>query len=345
MRKYLLPETGNFYKANLHSHSTISDGRLTPDEVKAEYQKRGYSVIAFTDHNILVPHPELQSDDFVALYGMEYDFSEELPGVPSYRCRTSHLCLIALDPENVIQPCFYYPNWFYDQIVELNDPRYKVTLDKSEPFYERVFTPDGVNDVIKTAREKGFFVTYNHPKWAKEGYEAYSKYRGMHAIEICNYGAYTGGFHEYNSKVYDEKLRNGEKIFCIATDDNHNHAPFDSPYCDSFGGFTMIKADKLDYRSITDAMVKGHFYASMGPEIYSLYIEDNKLHLTCSDAAKITFTSGIRHCYTEFPTEGDHLNEVVFDVWPQDKYVRITVYDKEGRRANTNAYFVEDLLK
>ena len=35
MKKYLLPETGNFYKANLHSHSTVSDGTLTPAEMKA----------------------------------------------------------------------------------------------------------------------------------------------------------------------------------------------------------------------------------------------------------------------------------------------------------------------
>ncbi len=44
MRKYLLPETGNFYKANLHCHTTLSDAKRTPEEVKALYQKKGYSV-------------------------------------------------------------------------------------------------------------------------------------------------------------------------------------------------------------------------------------------------------------------------------------------------------------
>ena len=28
MRKYLLPETGNFYKSNLHCHTTMSDGKI-----------------------------------------------------------------------------------------------------------------------------------------------------------------------------------------------------------------------------------------------------------------------------------------------------------------------------
>ena len=33
MKKYLLPENGQFYKANLHCHSTVSDGHLTPEEM------------------------------------------------------------------------------------------------------------------------------------------------------------------------------------------------------------------------------------------------------------------------------------------------------------------------
>ena len=37
MKKYLLPEKGTFYKANLHSHSTVSDGGWTPEEMKERY--------------------------------------------------------------------------------------------------------------------------------------------------------------------------------------------------------------------------------------------------------------------------------------------------------------------
>ena len=35
---YLLPEKGNFYKANLHCHTVVSDGALTPEQVKEAYQ-------------------------------------------------------------------------------------------------------------------------------------------------------------------------------------------------------------------------------------------------------------------------------------------------------------------
>ena len=33
MIRYLLPSEGNFYTANLHCHSTESDGHFTPDEL------------------------------------------------------------------------------------------------------------------------------------------------------------------------------------------------------------------------------------------------------------------------------------------------------------------------
>ena len=40
MKKYLLPKDGTFYKANLHCHTTLSDGHLTPEEVKEIYKNK-----------------------------------------------------------------------------------------------------------------------------------------------------------------------------------------------------------------------------------------------------------------------------------------------------------------
>ena len=39
MKKYLLPKNGKFYKANLHMHTTISDGAMTPEETKEAFLK------------------------------------------------------------------------------------------------------------------------------------------------------------------------------------------------------------------------------------------------------------------------------------------------------------------
>ena len=40
--KILLDRKKNYFKANLHTHSTISDGKLTCEEVKAAYKALGY---------------------------------------------------------------------------------------------------------------------------------------------------------------------------------------------------------------------------------------------------------------------------------------------------------------
>ena len=38
------------YKANLHGHSTLSDGRLAPEALRDAYKAHGYSILAITDH-------------------------------------------------------------------------------------------------------------------------------------------------------------------------------------------------------------------------------------------------------------------------------------------------------
>ena len=41
---------GRFYRGNLHTHSTRSDGRLEPEEVIGRYKEQGYDFLALTDH-------------------------------------------------------------------------------------------------------------------------------------------------------------------------------------------------------------------------------------------------------------------------------------------------------
>ena len=54
--KHLLPAVPRYFKANLHTHSTISDGKLTPEQVKELYRSKGYQILAITDHNIIADH-------------------------------------------------------------------------------------------------------------------------------------------------------------------------------------------------------------------------------------------------------------------------------------------------
>lgn len=333
MKKYLLPQDGQFYKANLHCHSTYSDGSMTPDEIKKFYKQEGYSIIAFTDHDVLIPHPELADDDFLPLNGYEMEINENYVD-PFDTVKCCHMCLIALDPDNVTQVCYHRSKYLFG-----NAPKYRelIKYDESLPDFERSYTHEGISEMMRLGRENGFFVTYNHPSWSLENYSDYIGYDNMNAMEICNYGCVNSGYTDYNEKEYDDMLRSGKRIYCIAADDNHGTH-------DACGGFTMIKADKLEYSTITSALVNGNFYASEGPLIHELWYEDGYVYIRCSNAESIRLNTAIRHTRIVKSDNGDFVTEAKFQVNPSFGYVRITVTDFSGRHANTNAYFTDELF-
>ncbi|MBU7003944.1 MAG: hypothetical protein HXS50_00155, partial [Theionarchaea archaeon] len=42
---------GKWFRGNIHTHTTESDGRLSPSEVSEFYRSRGYDFLCLTDHN------------------------------------------------------------------------------------------------------------------------------------------------------------------------------------------------------------------------------------------------------------------------------------------------------
>ncbi len=323
MRIYLLPATGHDYKANLHCHSTVSDGRLTPEELKKVYMEAGYSIIAYTDHSYLKGHNELTDDAFLALNGYELDVTEYESAIH----RTCHFCMIARDPDNLNQVCVYPARYLPEGTVA---------------DFERHYSGEAISAMMQAGRDAGFFVIYNHPCWSQERYPEYMSYHGMHAMEVVNFGCVVTGWDDINDHVYDDMIRGGERIFCVATDDNHNCYPQNSRDWDSFGGFTVIRADKLEYRTVTDALFAGQFYASQGPAIHDLYIEDGRVHITCSPADRIFLSTSRRKADICFATE-EPLTSASFLIPDGVTYIRLTVVDEHGDKAFTNAYFLDEL--
>lgn len=342
MKTYLLPKEGQFYKTNLHCHTTVSDGKLTPEQVKALYQAHGYSVIAYTDHEVLIPHHhELSDDSFLALNAHELELIEPGNGAEHKTRQRCHLCLIALEPDNVKQTCWHRSKYLWGNAKNYQE---QVQFDEALPDYVRAYSVRGVNDVIRRARKAGFWVTYNHPIWSLEDPEQYMKYEGFNALEIYNHSSVVAGYDDEVPQIFDDMLKKGKSIFCVAADDNHNGHPEGSPRFDACGGFTMIKADKLEYRTITKAMEAGQFYASAGPLIHELWYENGEVHVTCDPAAKICANYGVVRAGVAYPQNGEPLTHAAFSVKPNDGYIRITVIDQNGNKAFTNAYAVDELL-
>jgi hypothetical protein len=59
------------FKANLHTHTTNSDGKFTPEEVVRLYSEAGYDVLAFTDHRVSNPVSTYDGRGMTLLSGME----------------------------------------------------------------------------------------------------------------------------------------------------------------------------------------------------------------------------------------------------------------------------------
>lgn len=333
MKKYLLPENGKFYKANMHCHSTYSDGSVTPEELKKIYKSHGYSVLAITDHEAIFDHSYLDDDEFLTIPAYEREINTEADEWDDVL--TCHLCIYPKDRKNInaiaFNPDFIHPKFRWMHTCEL---KAKVTY-LGEP-YKPYYYPESINYIISEAKKYGFLVTINHLQWSQEKYEQFSQYKGMDALEIYNNASACSGLDMDDSLYYDALLRLGNKIRCVAADDNHRMA-------DCCGGWIMLKAQSLNHESIMSAFEKGEYYSSIGPEINELYIEDNKVHVSVSPAKKIRFITGNRLTKLVGPQKGeDYILNAAFDLNAVKDYFRIEVIDEYGKKAFTNAYFKEN---
>ena len=320
----LLDKNKKFYKANLHCHSTFSDGKYTPEELKDKFMAKGYSIVAFTDHEHIIDQSHLTDESFLAITSCEVAIKEfpEQSTLKNWNMRVCHLNFYALDPHNTVTPCY---NAVYDHFVK---PGFQDRV-QYEHEYERVYSAAGINEMIRIAKEKGFIVSYTHPVWSLENATDYLNYEGMFAIEIYNNSVVTHGGSDYTVNAFDDLLRAGKKVFCTMTDDCHGD--------DMFGGFVMINAEKLDYDTIMTCLKKGTFYASQGPEIFGLVREGNKVIVETSEAVQISYSTRGRRTKA---VRGENLTKAEFEILPQDEYFRITVRDEWGRYAHTQAYEV-----
>lgn len=342
MKHYLLPETGNFYKVNMHCHTTVSDGTQTPEEVKALFKKMGYSAVAFTDHEIMLDHSDLSDEDFIAITAYEYGFDKStvnpFPALYDGELKTRdhaekvHLNLYSKDPHDTRMVCcdLHY--------IWGNAAKYRgVARYVGSPDYERKYSVDGVNEVIRAARERDMFVVYNHPNWSMNTPHLYCALEGLNGMEIQNGDGGADSDLEEAPYVYQAMARAGQRIVCVGGDDNHS-AP------SSGLAFTMIKAEALTYGDLMDGLEKGNCYSSNGPAIEALYIEDGKVKVRTSEAVGIYLNTAGRRTDHVNPAPGEaSVTEASFPVYPMDVMFRVTVKDKAGHRAFSRYYYIDEL--
>ncbi len=332
--KKLLDGKKTQYKANLHCHTVHSDGKWTPIQVKDEYKKRGYSIVAITDHEHLLNHSALSDKDFLFITGYEI-YVRTLP-FDYLNGAQSHINLYSKTPENKL--LYYTPG-----IMKYIPKEELETLEYHKLVEHREYTVEFLKQTIKDAKNCGFLVCHNHPTWSFEKESFAPAYDNCFAMEMYNHGCYQAGYCEYNQRYYDYQTNRGLDLGVICADDNHNTT--DNPYWDSFGGMTYILADNLEYSEIIQALENRNFYASTGPRIYSLIVEKGVLKVETSKAERILFITNNHYRKAVRAIENQTLTKAEFLVDDRIQWVRVEVVDHEGKRAFSRAYRTQEILE
>ena len=331
--KQLLPKVPQYFKANLHTHSTISDGKLTREEVKEAYKGLGYQILCLTDHNVIADHSDMNDPDFLMLTGMEININS--PEQRASGAQTYHLNLIAKDPKNLWSPAKAFRK--RPSAAEYEDKMQCEDMDLQ-------YNTDSVNAMIAKANEKGFLVMYNHPTWSCQSYPDYAPLEGLWGMEVRNSECCLLGHNENNFRVYKDILTLGKTIFPLGTDDLHSPRALGKSWI-------MVGAKELGYSSVMEALENGDFYMSCGPEITGVCVENNVLKVTCSDAQRVNMETYGRPAgavcaagepirEAEFPL-ADLLAKVDGD---PAAFIYVTVTAPDGSYAVTRPYYLKDLL-
>lgn len=333
--KHLLPTAPRYFKANLHTHSTISDGKLTPAQVKDAYKAKGYQILAITDHNIIADHSSMNEPDFLMLTAVEVNLNHQNYR-PRFDGQTYHFNLISKQPNHLWTPGkapTKYPGGL--------EYAKKMTCEEMDLCH----SPDAANAMIARANEMGFLVIYNHPTWSCHSYLDYAPLKGLWGMELRNGECCMLGNNENNARVFKDLLNLGNRVYPVGADDMH--APR------ALGiSWIMVGASELRYDSVIEALEKGDFYMSCGPEIFSLTIEKNILKVTCSDARQITLESHGRFARREAAEDAAWLREAVFDLsdfftkadGDPNMFIHLTITAPDGTYAATRAYYLNELV-
>ena len=307
---------GNWYKGNLHCHSTMSDGTLSPEKLVEIYKGEGYSFLAFSDHRVFTNCKEFNTDDFLIMPAVENDVL-----VNNAKC--FHINGIQGSKAHVLNA--------------KNEPlQHRDRFER--PLWEGLVTVQKMTDDLN---HTGNLVMFNHPVWSANELDDLLGLKGYFALEIFNYGCEVENQTGCSTIYWDSLLKRGIHVWGIATDDNHNRQVCkDTPLgIDSFGGWINIKAESLTHDHIAEALQSGRFYSSSGPQIHDYGIKDGTVFIECSDVETICFiTSGPRVGYRS-DYIGGTLNHATFKSSDVEGYVRIECTDKYGKTAWTNPIF------
>ncbi len=302
MRATAFSTPGRFWRGNLHTHSTRSDGMLAPDEVCRRYRAEGYDFMALTDHFIgsfgypIVDTVPFRTSGFTTIPGAELHSGAMANG------EVWHILAVGL-------PADFAPS-------------------DSPDFHPKAGQESGAA-LAARAVQAGAFVAIAHPQWSGLTLADARDITAAHAVEVYNHGCATGCDRADGFSIADLLLTEGRRLSLIATDDAHFSEP------DHFGGWVMVKAEENAPEALVDALKAGAFYSSQGPELRDVRIEGNRVVVDCSAVVSVIAQghgTGAKGVHGHSMTRA----EVPLQRFNNTPWLRVTVIDAAGKRAWSN---------
>ena len=301
---------GRFWRGNIHTHSTLSDGALPPEKVVEAYQRTGYDFLQLSEHFIshynwpIADTRKFRTNNFTTLIGAELHAPKTSAG------ELWHIVAAGLPLD--FAPCG---------------------------------DDESGEEIARRAADCGAFISLAHPAWSQLTIEDGRAIDVAHSVEIYNTGCDRENHRGDGAYLLDQLLNEGKRLTANATDDAH----FINGDHDAFGGWVHVKAQSLDPREILDALKAGHFYSSQGPQIHELSITDNQLHISCSPVNAIALMGGNSRTQTRIGRAITHASldlaalEKAWVPTPRSPWLRLAITDEAGKRAWTNPIWRADL--
>ncbi len=297
-----------WYKGNIHTHTTESDGDADPDLVTRWYRDHGYDFLVLSDHNhrTILEH-EIENGPLMIP-------GEEVTSMIQFGLIPIHLNGIGI--RYVVEP------------VNLDDV--VATLQAN------------VNAIV----EAGGIAQLNHPnyEWAYD-HNHIKEVVGASLLEIHNahpaVNTFGGPGKPSTVEIWDRVLSAGRVIFGTATDDSHNYHDFTPANSNPGRGWVVVKSEELTVDAIVDGLANGSFYSSTGVTLSDLNTDDGVYELEIEPDRSAIFTT------TFSGKDGEVLSTVTgtsarYEMTGDEVYVRATVMASTGFFAWTQPLFIDN---
>ncbi|NEX44628.1 PHP domain-containing protein [Pseudotabrizicola algicola] len=293
---------GRFWRGNLHTHSTRSDGVLSPEEVCRRYRDEGYDFLALTDH-------------FIGVYG--YPIVDTLP----YR-QEGFTTLLGAELHSGAMA-----NGELWHILAVGLPADFAHSDS--PDFHAKPGQETAAELAARAVAAGAFVAIAHPQWSGLTLADARSVTAAHAVEVYNHGCANGCDRPDGFAIADLLLSEGRRLTMVATDDAHFYEP------DHFGGWVMVKSTENTPGSLLAALKAGEFYSSQGPDLRDIRLFDDRIEVDHSAVAAM-IVQGQGTAARAVHGHSMTTSSMELTRFGNSPWLRVTLIDAAGKRAWSN---------